>query len=597
MQTRADRPDGLRPHGQISWPPYFDAHVWFTFLLRGDVRGTEDVGDEETRRRFLMWWLCFGRKEHAPWPATPEQRRIAWEPIPFPGPPGGLTVPRILHYLLDARGDVAAAVRAAQPGGPQRALGWLFLHGVREMGLDDLVDDGIRAWCNAPAEAGGRDARPLTNLMSAVLAFREDLQGRFDLSGEDGRRRLADWMWHSGLIAQGPAAGSSSLSAGRAAERDEEPAAPPLPAHGGCTLVGYAYGELGIGEDVRMMAQALSGSGVPVNIVDFSQGTVARKQDSSAAAHVADGFPYAATVFCLTGFDTARFLMERGFRTTVGRRAIGYWPWELPRWPDPWRTAFGLIDELWVSSRFTQEAFAPLAPVPVLHMPMAVELPRVAAVTRRQFGLPERDFLFLYVFDANSYLDRKNPAAAARAFRRAFPHGNEPVGLVFKVMNPPSDSPVWREFLEHCAGDHRIRILAETLDRPTVLGLIGACDAYVSLHRAEGFGRTIAEAMLLGKPVVATGWSGSNELVRPDTAIAVAASPRPVGPGEYPWGEGTYWAEPDIDHAAWGMRALAVDAALRARLAGAGRTHVRLNHSAAAVGRRYRDRLAALGLL
>ncbi|WP_448207508.1 glycosyltransferase [Azospirillum sp. sgz302134] len=597
-----DQPTGLRPHARPCWPAYFDAQVWFTFLLRGDVRQHDDTDDEETRKRFLMWWLCFGRKEHACGPATAEQRRVAWETVPFPdladgSGADGPGIPRIVRYALDVRRDVFAAVRADQPGGPSRALAWLLLHGLREMGIGDLVDDGIRRWLDAPAMAGGPAAPPVTNLMMLILAFREDLQARFDLSTGDGRRGLADWMRHAGAVEEdlAPLLGPVPM----AAVQPPAPLSPaPLsPVRGGCTLVGYAYGELGVGEDVRMMASALSGNGVPFNIVDFSRGTVARKQDASAAAHVADGFPHAATVFCLTGFDTARFLMERGFRTTAGRCAIGYWPWELPRWPDPWRSAFGLIDELWVSSRFTQEAFAPVSPVPVLHMPMAVELPQVAPVTRRDFALPEDRFLFLYVFDANSYLDRKNPAAAARAFRRAFPNGNEPVGLVFKVMNPPADSPVWREFLEHCAGDRRIRILAETLDRPSVLGLIRACDAYVSLHRSEGFGRTIAEAMLLGKPVVATGWSGSNELVRPDTAIAVAASPRPLGPGEYPWGEGTYWAEPDIDHAAWGMRALAGDAALRARLAAAGQAHVRLNHSATAVGRRYRDRLAALGLL
>lgn len=649
---------GLRRHGRVCWPNYFDARVWFSFLLRGDVRGDGDIGSEETRKRFLMWWLCFGRKGHPSRPATPEQRRVAWETVPFRD---GQSVPRVLHFVLHARQDVSDAVRIDRPDGPKRGLAWLLLHGLQEFGIGDLVDGEVRAWLNAPAIPDDRDVLPMTNLMALLWAFRDDFPARFDTATGEGRRRLVAWAYSAGLLeydlgrllsadvrnalaspppgcgigtppqqaflcwmsgfpgvpAEPPAtpAAMERLGAWYRSLRDsvfaprltpspadpvEAPSIrPPFlpPVKGGCTLVGYAYGELGVGEDVRMMARALSDNGVPFSITDFSCGTVARKSDVSAAAHVAEGFPHAATVFCLTGFDTARFLVERDFRTTEGRCAIGYWPWELPRWPEPWWSAVGLMDELWVSSRFTQEAFAPRSPVPVIHMPMTVELPAVAPVMRRQFGLPESAFLFLYVFDANSYLERKNPLAAALAFRRAFPRGDEPAGLVFKIMNPPEGNPAWQAFLEVCAEDRRIRIIAETMDRPYVLGLMQACDAYLSLHRSEGFGRTIAEAMLLGKPVVATGWSGSNEVVRPDTAIAVKASPRPIAAGEYPWGEGTYWADPDLDHAAWGLRALFGDATLRARLGAAGQAHVRLHHNAGTVGRRYRERLMALGLL
>jgi glycosyltransferase involved in cell wall biosynthesis len=139
---------------------------------------------------------------------------------------------------------------------------------------------------------------------------------------------------------------------------------------------------------------------------------------------------------------------------------------------------------------------------------------------RKHYGLPEKKFLFLYIFDFNSSVARKNPMATVQAFKQAFKPSDSTVGLVLKTMNTKPNNPEWQAFLKECQTDKRIQLITETLDRPEVLGLINACDAYVSLHRAEGFGRTMAEAMLLIKPVIATNYSGNidfstNYLVSP----------------------------------------------------------------------------------
>jgi glycosyltransferase involved in cell wall biosynthesis len=173
--------------------------------------------------------------------------------------------------------------------------------------------------------------------------------------------------------------------------------------------------------------------------------------------------------------------------------------------------------------------------------------------SRKSLGLPDKPFLFLFVFDFNSYLARKNPQAVIAAFQQAFPQGDASVGLVLKTMNSRPNEEAWDDFARQCAADPRIVLLNHTLDRALVLGLVNACDAYVSLHRAEGFGRTLAEAMLLGKPVVGTDFSGSTDFLTTMTGYPVKWRKKMLKTGDYPFietGEGAYWADPDIDHAA-----------------------------------------------
>lgn len=154
--------------------------------------------------------------------------------------------------------------------------------------------------------------------------------------------------------------------------------------------------------------------------------------------------------------------------------------------------------------------------------------------------------------------------AAVQAFKRAFVLTDNSVGLVFKTMNTKPNYPAWLAFLKECQTDRRIQIITDTFDRPAVLGLIHACDAYVSLHRAEGFGRTMAEALLLGKPVVATGYSGNVDFMHHACAHSVGHVLQTVDPGEYQWltrSDGAVWAEANINDAAEKMASVAAKTA------------------------------------
>jgi glycosyltransferase involved in cell wall biosynthesis len=257
--------------------------------------------------------------------------------------------------------------------------------------------------------------------------------------------------------------------------------------------------------------------------------------------------------------------MQKGAAVFEGYRNIGWWPWELAVFPKAWRPyAFELVDEVWASSQFLFDMYQQATEKPVKRVPLAVSVERMKPYPRSHYGLPEGKFLFLYIFDFNSSVARKNPMAAVQAFKRAFVLTDNSVGLVFKTMNTQPNNPAWLAFLKECQTDRRIQIITDTFDRPAVLGLIHACDAYVSLHRAEGFGRTMAEALLLGKPVIATGYSGNVDFMHHARAHNVGHALQTVDPGEYQWltrSDGAVWAEADINDAAQKMASVAAKTA------------------------------------
>lgn len=326
----------------------------------------------------------------------------------------------------------------------------------------------------------------------------------------------------------------------------------------GVNLIGYAYGQLGIGEDMRMTAKALKAAEIPFVMLNFPPGKDIPQNDRSMEAYVQENGPYNVNIFCMTALETARYYAEHGEKQFRGRYNIGYWPWELGKWPEEWRDLVNLVDEVWVSSRHTYDALAPVSPVPVLIMPLAVEIDEVSSLTRKDFSLPEDAYLFCFSFDLNSSIYRKNPQACLRAFQRAFPTGEETprrVGLVIKTHRPVVSVPQWENLKQVAASDMRIHIIEQTLSRPDVLALYGCCNCFMSLHRAEGFGRGIAEALLLGLHVITTGYSGNMDFCRDNFQVdMIGYHLVPVHELEYPFGKGQFWAEIEEDDVIGCMR-------------------------------------------
>jgi len=338
----------------------------------------------------------------------------------------------------------------------------------------------------------------------------------------------------------------------------------------GVNLYGYARGELGIGEDVRLAAAALRTQGIPFSIINVEPGKEISQEDHSVQEWISKKPTYAINILCITGVEQARLTCERGTGMFGDRYNIGLSPWELPHWPASCLHTYGAVDEIWGISNYTAKAFSS-SPIPVRAMTLPVHVGEVESIGRSGFGLPEKPYLFVFSFDIHSSVARKNPDGVIRAFQRAFPkEDSDQVGLVIKVNVAPSriqkmsllerldfymnKQHSWNGVKRMAAGDDRIHFIEESMRRPRVMALYKACDCYVSLHRAEGFGRGIAEAILLGKQVMATSFSGNMDFCHEPRVALVKHRVRAIERGEYFWGDGQTWAEPDLDHAAELMR-------------------------------------------
>lgn len=568
-------------HGEAPDSPPLTRLMDFIWRFRASETARFDRQSAVGRAAFAAWFFTSAVPEMTLWHLlSPEQQAWLHEATTPPLAPVGLPLPRLARLVWAARDDVRAAYAPDTAEGALALLAWYVLYGATEMG-----HSGDMAW-RPPLPLDGPVPKLGGLSRRAVLAWTADETARKSLDPARPEHHPAIMA----LVRPVETNRSSPPGRRKAAAACLVRGGPPRQDFG-VNIIGYARGELGIGEDSRMFAQSLAAADVPFAVVNVPAGTGVRQTDGWLDACLVSELPYPVSVFCLTGLDTARLWLEHGDALFAGRRNIGYWPWELPAWPAAMHDAYGLVDELWLSSTYTRDAFAASSPVPTFLAPMAVSVDRLTPVPRSRFGLPEDRFLFLYVFDWNSYPARKNPQAAIDAFRRAFPTGREPVGLVLKTMNARPEDPRWQLLLAAAAADRRVAVLAETLDRGEALGLFAACDAYVSPHRAEGFGRTLAEAMLLGRPVIATAHSGNADFLNPDTGFPVAYRLVPIGQGEYPFGEGLLWAEPDLESLAANMRLAANQPALARRRALAGHELMAARHAPHSVGTAYRQRL------
>jgi SAM-dependent methyltransferase len=277
----------------------------------------------------------------------------------------------------------------------------------------------------------------------------------------------------------------------------------------------------------------------------------------------------------------------------AGRHTIGLWWWEAAVFPERWHGAFEHVDEVWAGSAFVAKSLAAVSPVPVVRMPMPVTLPPVTAPTRAAAGLPE-GFLFLLVYDFNSVFERKNPLGLLEAFLRAFPDPAEGATLVLKSINAEGHPAEHERLRVAAAGHPHVHLLDYYVSAGEKNGLIAACDCYASLHRSEGFGITMAEAMLLGKPVLATGYSGNVDFMRPENSYLVDHELKPIGPGHDPYPPEAEWAEPSLEHAAQLMREIFDDREEARRRGETAAADIRRTHSAVASGQAMARRLTTI---
>lgn len=335
---------------------------------------------------------------------------------------------------------------------------------------------------------------------------------------------------------------------------DREPEVP-----GAVNLFGYMRGQFGLAESARLYTRALIEYGANVSVVDVDLGLPHAWEDRSLEPYLGHDAQHEICIVFVNPDYLDEAFDKIGRARLEGRYIIGCWFWELDVVPPEWVRHLAQVDELMVASKFVEDAFRKVTDKPILRVPLPVAFTgeEESSLVRADFGLPDDAFVFLCTFDFHSWLERKNPYAVLSAFNRAFNSDRDDVFLLIKTSNGHRHPAALLALLNATSGDRRIAVRDQIIDARHLRALQRCCDAYVSLHRAEGFGLGLAECMAIGKPVIATGWSGNLEFMDADNSCLVDFRLVPVLEGQYPHGAGALWAEADIASAAAHMAGLA----------------------------------------
>jgi glycosyltransferase involved in cell wall biosynthesis len=361
----------------------------------------------------------------------------------------------------------------------------------------------------------------------------------------------------------------------------------------GVNVIGFFRAEFGHGEAGRRILAGIERAGIP-------HATIAVKTPHHREKHPytarGDRPVYPTNVVCLNPEHMLEFAQQGAAGLFADRYTVGVWCWEASRFPDSFRPAFDLVDEVWVASEYVAEIIREETRKPVAIFPMPVEVRSPPELSRAELGLPSDRFVFLFAFDFFSTLERKNPFGLVEAFSRAFRPDEGPVLVIKTINGDKQPGELWR--LRETAREREdIRIVDEYVSAEQMRGLVASCDCFVSLHRSEGFGLSIAEAMLFEKPVIATGYSGNLTFMDEENSYLVGFGLTPVPPGMANYPPGALWADPDLDDAATAMRRVVERPGEARERAARGRETLLSRHTLDTTARFMAERLGAIDRL
>ena len=582
-----------------------------TYLARGDLTKRFSLENKFDRTVYLLWFLLYTANLYGfseKWLIEP-----SWQALAGQSPEYG-------HFEQAPLTSLQAALWFAHPlpkifdlNNPQDRLKIEMIVGCWKHKHPSMPKTRISAAAKLLAQESQPEivndsTKPISVFMHTLWLIRADLQAAFPLDQSIGRQGLVDWFEsHASLehdfsqfLDQFKTPSCEQLSNNSSTSADKFVLSQPSNRFAekfGMNIVGSAVGTSGMAKQGQMTLLAANAVNLPVCLLDHGNiGPNDIDRIRCSPTLVTNSPKYFVSVGA-HNIDLIPSYINRVGQFLDNSYHIYYGNWEYADYPLISQEIVNHFDEAWAPSIFTFKILSKVLKSKVTHMPMAVTVSPGQIHERQFFNLPENSFLFLFTFDYWSWLERKNPLACIKAFQLAFPKGTEPAGLIIKTKNVRlttySTGEAWNSLKELAKTDKRITIIEDGFNDSIFYDLMRVCDAYVSLHRAEGFGFSIAEAMLLGKPAVVTNYSANKEFTLDNNSCLVNYELVPVPPNNV-LNIRSHWAEPDIEHAAWYMRRLYDNATYAKNIGQEGRKFIEKHYNPETVGTQIKNRISQI---
>ena len=368
----------------------------------------------------------------------------------------------------------------------------------------------------------------------------------------------------------------------------------------GINIIGIIRSGKSIGLQTRLIAKALDKVNIPYCMIDLCEYMDIEKCNFDYEEKITNELIYNVNLIVLNADCINRALYALNYNELFKRYNIGYWAWELSEFPDIWKESFNSLNEIWANSHFSADAIKKKSPVPVMPLPLYADSPVMNLKNGRDyFKIKNNIFLFMAAYDCESFISRKNPQAAVRAFIKAFSPEDRNIGLVLKLFCAENYQEHVKELFNLLSGYPNIYYFNKYFSEEEMRTLTGISDAFITLHRSEGLGLIPMEAMALGTPVISTAYSGNMEYMTHKNSVLVDYNLIPVN-GQYLGTKAKknfIWAEPDIEDAANKMKRLVADNKWREELIKNGKETIENYFNADTMGNSIYKRLDILGLL